>query len=250
MELERHIEVEGAFNIRDLGGYETRDGRRTQWRRFLRADCLDKIDGEALASRVDGGLRTVVDLRSAREIEEEPSVFRDSTAAPRYHGVDISGDPALMDDPAKWPQPPPPPQRYMSIYRGWLDHRQDAIRTALATLAASDAVPALFNCHAGKDRTGMISALLLGLAGVPDETIVADYALSGPNLWHREMATFRETHGEESSMEDFSAQVSSPRSMELTLDYLNENYGNIPTYLAKIGLTSEELERLRKALLD
>ena len=113
-----------------------------------------------------------------------------------------------------------------------------------------NALPALFNCHAGKDRTGVIAALLLGLAGVPDETIVADYALSGPNLWHREMATFRETHGEESSMEDFSAEVSSARNMELTLEYLNERYGGIPTYLTTIGLSSEERDCLRKALLD
>ena len=250
MEPERHIKVEGAFNVRDLGGYETREGRRTQWRRFLRADCLDKVNGKGLASRVDGGLKTVVDLRSARETEEEPSVFRSSTEGPNYLHVDLIGDPRSIDDPTKWPQPPEPPQRYLAIYKTWIDSRQEAIRTVLSSFAESDALPALFNCHAGKDRTGVIAALLLGLAGVPDETIVADYALSGPNLWPREMATFREAHGEDSSMEDFSAEVSSARNMELTLEYLNERYGGIPTYLTTIGLSSEERDCLRKALLD
>ena len=161
MEPERHIKVEGAFNVRDLGGYETREGRRTQWRRFLRADCLDKIDGADLASRIDGGLRTVVDLRGVREVEEEQSAFRGSTEAPTYISVDLMGvlDPAK--DPATWPQPPEPPYRYLALYSGWLDDRQESIRTVLSALAASDAVPALFNCHAGKDRTGVVAALLL-----------------------------------------------------------------------------------------
>ena len=250
MEPERHLKVEGAFNVRDLGGYETREGRRTQWRRFLRADCLDKIEGAHLTSRIDGGLRTVVDLRGVREAHEKPSVFHGSTTAPTYINVDLMGDPDPANDPANWPRPPEPPQRYLALYTSWLDDRQESIRTVLSSFTESDALPALFNCHAGKDRTGVIAALLLGLAGVPDETIIADYALSGPNLWPREMAAFRETHGEDCSMEDFSAEVSSARSMELTLDYLNERYGGIPTYLTTIGLSSDELESLRKALLD
>jgi protein-tyrosine phosphatase len=250
MKTERHIKVEGAFNVRDLGGYETREGRRTQWRRFFRADCLDKVDGDVLASRIDGGLKTVVDLRSTREIEEEPSVYRLSTESPNYLHVDLIGDPSLMNDPAKWEQPPEPPERYLALYTTWLDDRQEPIRTVLSSFIESGAQPAMFNCHAGKDRTGVIAALLLGLAGVPDETIVADYALSGPNLWPREMVALKETRGEGYSMNDFSAEVSSARSMELTLAYLNKHYGDIPTYLTKIGLSSDELDRLRKALLD
>ncbi len=246
----RLIKLKGAFNVRDLGGYETRDGRRTQWRRFIRADCLDKINVDELASLIDGGLKTVIDLRSARENGEQPSAYRQSTSSPRFLNVDLIGDPLLVTDQSQWTQPRRPPQRYLALYSGWLDDRQESIRTVLSTLAASDALPALFNCHAGKDRTGVIAALLLGLASVPDETIIADYALSGPNLWPREQASFKETRGEDYTQEDFNAEVSAAENMELTLQYLNHNYGDIPTYLSIIGLSADELDRLRKALLD
>jgi protein-tyrosine phosphatase len=250
MQPQRHLEVQGAFNVRDLGGYETREGKRTQWRRFLRADCLEKVNAQDFAARVDGGLRTVLDLRSAREIEEKPSAFRGSESRPRYRHVDLIGDPVLIDDPAKWSQPLQPPERYLTLYSSWLDHRQEAIRESLVTLAAPDALPALFNCHAGKDRTGVIAALLLGLAGVPDDTIVADYILSGPNLWPREKATFQEDNGPDYSKQDFCAQVSSSANMALTLEFLNEKYDGIPAYLERIGLSAEEQDRLRSALLD
>ena len=154
----RLIKLKGAFNVRDLGGYETRDGRRTQWRRFIRADCLDKINVDELASLIDGGLKTVIDLRNARENGEQPSAYRQSTSSPRFLNVDLIGDPLLVTDQSQWTQPRRPPQRYLALYSGWLDDRQESIRTVLSTLAASDALPALFNCHAGKDRTGVIAA--------------------------------------------------------------------------------------------
>ena len=126
------------------------------------------------------GLRTVVDLRRDRELAERPSVFA------ALEGVDY----LQVDYVGESPIDPSQPllegaERTGDIYCQWLEVRRDQVRDTLRALAAPGAVPALFNCAAGKDRTGVTAALLLGLAGVPDDVIAEDYSLSGLYLVHR-----------------------------------------------------------------
>ena len=247
MDPQRHLDLEGGHNIRDLGGYETADGRQTNWRVFLRAACLDKLTPEAQQSLVDLGLQTIIDLRQPSELEGQPSVFAASTSSPTYIHIDVLIEGITRPEaPAELPSE----LRTAESYKHWLEERQDGLLQTMQALAAPGALPALYNCAAGKDRTGLISAFLLGLAGVPDETIVADYALSAPCLWPRDREEFQRAHGSEATLEDFTRAYSAKLTMEVVLEYLETKYGGIPHYLEEIGLTDGEIAHLRSSLVD
>ena len=171
MTVERLIALEGAVNFRDLGGYATEDGQRTRWRVLFRADGLSELTGTDLAVMRQLGIRTVVDLRSGQEVEQ--SRF-DVEAHPVtfHHFPFIKALPNAEDFERA-------PGFLGTQYTEMLDDATPQIVGALSALAAPDARPAVFHCTAGKDRTGLLSALVLSLLGVPEETVVADYALSG-----------------------------------------------------------------------
>ena len=239
MDPRRHLALEGTLNVRDLGGYPAADGRTTQWRRFLRADGLHQLADSARDELVGLGLRTVVDLRRDRELAERPSVFA-ALEGVDYLQVDYVGESPI--DPS---QPLlEGPERIGDIYCQWLEVRRNQVRDTLRALAAPGAVPALFNCAAGKDRTGVTAALLLGLAGVPDDVIAEDYSLSGWFLVHRLEECDPRTR------EEYQEQASPRRAMEIVLEHLNGKYGGSEPFVRTIGLTAEEVARLRAGLLD
>jgi protein-tyrosine phosphatase len=244
---QRHLDLEGGYNIRDLGGYDTVDGGQTNWRVFLRAASLDKLTPEAQQSLVDFGLQTIVDLRQPNELAEQPSVFATSTSSPTYVHIDVLVEGTTRPTP---PEDLPSELRTAESYKYWIDERQAGLLQTLKVLSAPGALPGLYNCAAGKDRTGLISALLLGLAGVPNETIVADYALSAHYLWPRDRDEFRRAHGSEATLEEFSRAYSAEQTMEIVLEYMQTKYGGIPEYVQEIGLDEEDMAYLRSSLLD
>ena len=115
----RHLDIPGTHNVRDLGGYETEDGRQTQWRRILRADSLFGLPDASRRELVDLGLRTVIDLRRNSELEAAPSVLADSTEL-AYHHLNMIGE----DDLEGPSHPVEGPARTAAIYCLWLDLRQ------------------------------------------------------------------------------------------------------------------------------
>ena len=244
---QRHLDLEGGYNIRDLGGYDTVDGGQTNWGVFLRAASLDKLTPAAQQSLVDFGLQTIVDLRLPSELAEQPSVFASSTSAPTYVHIDVLIEGTTRVVP---PADLPSELRTAESYKYWIDERQERLLETLRVFAAPGALPGLYNCAAGKDRTGLVSALLLGLARVPDGTIVADYALSAHYLWPRDRDDFRREHGSEAPLEEFSRAYSAEQTMEIVLEHMQTKYGGIAKYVEKIGLGEEEVARLRSSLLD
>ena len=245
--------MEGAYNVRDLGGYPTVDGRSTRWRTFLRADGLHRLTSDDQDRLVQYGVRTVVDLRKTWEVEESPNVFTGSSRV-RYRHHNLLGD-----DPIEQPGSEVPKQvagyvgpdgLVANTYPVWLDNMQDRVADVLATLAAPGALPAVFHCTAGKDRTGVISALLLGLAGVPAETIAADYTLSASRLFDvyvREVAPpdLSDTYSEE----DYRRDQCPPEAMLETLSHLDDRYGGAEFYVRDCGLNDSQVESLRKAVV-
>ena len=238
----RHLDLEGTYNLRDTGGYRTRDGRTTRWRTFLRSDSLHRLPHLAQTTLLNCGVRTVVDLRRSDELHTAPNVFANSTEVV-YHHVSL-----LADTP---PERHVAPRPLVDVYRLILDHRQAQLRQALVTLAAPGGLPAVVHCTAGKDRTGLIVALVLGLAGVPAATIVEDYALSAQYL----VGTYLEEARQRAVQNDipwewFEPQVICPPAfMQATLQYLDECYGGIPAYVRGLGLSQEQCERLRHTLV-
>ena len=247
----RILDVEGAYNVRDLGGYKTSDGNITRYRAFLRADGLHDLTESSKTGLFEYGVRTVVDLRRTFETVETPNVLADVEGV-EYHHLNMIGD---TEPPGYIPPPEEEwttPEATAEIYRVLLDERQEVISETLITLANSKGHTAIYHCAAGTDRTGIISALLLGLADVPDETIIADYAFSSHGLRRKLLA-----EGIPGSLAhvDFSLEeppeiLAPPSAMVRTLRHLSDKYGGIEPYVRHIGLTDAQITDIRNMLRE
>ena len=176
---ERRIVIPGAFNVRDLGGLPTTDGRTTRWGRFVRSDRLSDLPDEARGALLACGVRIVVDLRTTEETTEQPcSLAGDARFDYRHHNLE-------GDEPVPGYILGPDSGKMANAYAALLDARRSAVRDVFAALGDGDGSPAVFFCAGGTDRTGMIAALVLGLCGVPDEAIAEDYSLSAQGLVDR-----------------------------------------------------------------
>lgn len=239
----RHLPLEGTYNVRDLGGYDTVDGRATRWGILFRADGLHRLPLSAQERLHDQGVKTVIDLRRSDEREAAPNVFAESPQI-TYHHMSL-----LID------KSPPVgvenPRSLIEIYRVILDERQDQVRTVLSTFAAPEGLPGVVHCTAGKDRTGVIVALILGLCGVPHDTIVADYALTSTYLGEGFMEETRQRVLQRGiQWEHYQPLVMCPpENMEATLHHLDTTYGGVEAYADHIGLAEDQIHRLREVLL-
>ena len=177
----RHLRLEGTYNVRDLGGYATVDGRTTRWKTLLRADGLDRLAPVSQRALIDHGIKTVIDLRRTTEVVETPDALADSPDF-KYCHKNMAGDLIPEDESAVPIETRVGAEYWTANYTARLDLRRAHIVEILAMLSSPGTLPALFHCAAGKDRTGVIAALVLGLAGVPAETIAEDYALTARYL--------------------------------------------------------------------
>jgi len=241
--LLRHLDLAGTYNLRDTGGYRTLDGRTTRWRTFLRSDSLHRVPPMVQTTLLNYGVRTVIDLRRSDELHIAPNVFASSSEVV-YHHVSL-----LVDS---LPDRKVAPRSLPDVYCMILEQRQDQLRQTLATLAAPEGFPAIVHCTAGKDRTGLIVALLLGLVGVPAATIIEDYALSSQYLvgTYLEEARQRAAHNGIPWEWYQHMVICPPEFMHTTLQYIDERHGGIVAYVQSIGLSQEQCERLRHALVE
>ncbi|WP_454852070.1 tyrosine-protein phosphatase [Rhizobium binxianense] len=244
--LDRLIPLEGAYNVRDLGGYATRTQATTRWRSLLRGDGLHELSEADIEKLLQVGVTTVIDLRNTQETALERNPF-EAHASVRFHNTSLfhALAPIEMATAAGGGG-----FDIAMRYREALDNCREAIGEVLRLIAAAPDGAVLFHCSAGKDRTGIISAILLSVADVEDAVIVADYALtstiSGPLIGRlRERALRRGT--DPALIERFLA--CEPQMMQATLDYIRSRYGSPAGYLAGLGFTDMELNRLRRRLL-
>lgn len=239
----RWIALAGVYNLRDIGGYETTDGRRTKWRVLLRSDSLHRLTPPAQQTLLDLGVRTIVDLRYREELAGAPNVFAGSS---RVHYCPI----ALyeLDDPAIAAYRP---QNLDEVYRMMLAHAQPQFKRVIDALTEPGALPALTHCTVGKDRTGMVIALILGAMGVPDETIVEDYALGSAHIEPLLDELRAQAAREGLDMAWYNRLLASdPAIMRRTLAHLREQYGGAEAYLRAAGVSGRQIEALRAALVE
>ena len=246
-EPNRRLDMDGAWNVRDLGGYATADGRHVRWRTFFRADSLHRLTKRDQQVLLRHRLRSVIDLRQSHELAVFPNVFADSTEV-SYHHHNVVGDEPLPDPPVVGT----PADQIFASYSPWLRHRQAQIGRVLATMAEPGALPAMYHCAGGKDRTGVTSALLLEIAGVPDETIAQDYGLTARFLWERFQVEPLEVEirAQVESWRDYQREFCPPDGMLKVLGYLKTEYGGAEGYARSAGLTDRQIESLRKALVE
>jgi protein-tyrosine phosphatase len=238
-EVQRRIRLPGLENLRDAGGYPVAGGGTVRWRTLLRSGAPHRLDESGRAALAALGLRTVVDLRTIEEVSVAPGAL-DGTGARICHVP-------LFDAAAVGGLPP----ELAAVYRYMIDECGGAIAEAVGLLCRGGALPGLVHCTAGKDRTGLVVALLLGVAGVPDEIIAADYALSDASAdpgAARALGRIRAASGVGRWL-DLGALGAQPQIMRDALARVREQAGSAAGYLLGNGLTQEDLDSLRAALV-
>ncbi len=173
----RLVSLTGAYNFRDLGGYPTTDGRYTSWNRLFRSDALHELTASDVSLLRDLGVSSVIDLRTPTEVERsgqgllghEPVQYMHLSVTQQEGGESTATPTQFHSDLA---------DRYL----WYLDVGAASLATALTTIADPAWSPLVFHCAAGKDRTGVLAALLLDILGVTRDAIVEDYALTGGQM--------------------------------------------------------------------
>jgi hypothetical protein len=233
--LERAVPFTELFNFRDLGGYATTDGRTIAWRRLYRSDDLCRLrDGEH--DRFTAlGIRTVIDLRRPAEVAELGRIA--DLAGVAYHHLHLVHPPWAPYTPVDNAERA---AYLIARYGEMAAAGGDAIGAALRMIADEASAPLVLHCIAGKDRTGIVSALTLALLGVDDETIATDYALS-----ELSEVSYRARHGKE----PLAVAIAPAPAILGFLDALRAEHGSIESYAKSIGVSADHIAAMQAHLL-
>lgn len=245
MPADTDLPLPGVHNIRDLGGLPIASGGRTAYGRMLRACAMRGLAREGQKALIEAGLATVIDLRSQAERTEAPGPFSGMTGIADFH-LPLFANLAPLGQDAR----PSSPVSLKGLYATALE--KAAPRFAEAVVLIADSAPGLviFHCTAGKDRTGLLAAMLLSLAGVSRADIVADYsrtASDGAALLQRLRDDARGRGAEASLIETLLGVPSA--AMSATLALLDGAYGGARPYLRASGLTGDQIDRAAARLL-
>lgn len=240
IETAKPLKLEGALNVRDLGGYPAENGAVTRKGVFLRADGLGDLTAADCRALADYGVTCVVDLRSQREREEKPDAIHG------YPGI-ASCHVQMLDQLNSQNYSDQLPDTMGEVYLSLLDHSGKAIAQVMAKLAENQGC-GLFHCTAGKDRTGVIAMLLLDLAGVPRDVIVADYAVSEVHL-APQIAQLIENLRQNGVAVREHLFRSQPVDICRAYDHLHGSYGGARAYLQHIGCAPGVIDTLKNRLL-
>jgi HAD superfamily hydrolase (TIGR01509 family) len=227
------LEWSGCLNTRDLGGFQTRYGGVTRGGTMIRTDSPDKLDAVGREALIGVGAGLVLDLRSDWEMTRTHPL----EGAAQYRRIP-------WIDPVRETERVPEDEPLMAdIYRGSLDRNQGQIGAALRAIAEAPATaPVVVHCKSGKDRTGLLVALLLDLIGVPRDQIVADYVVSEVRLGVLDRVS-------ELPAKELLLSRTLPETIQASLDHVDARYGGVRSYLELCGLTAGEIHRLAARLV-
>jgi protein-tyrosine phosphatase len=251
----RVIPLQGGRNFRDLGGYETTDGRRIKWGVIFRSGSLVGLTQSDWEQLTTHGVRTLCDLRTPRERDSEPFAWKD-TPGLAYYARDYASSFGELRQVLAGNLPTGEAARaaMLSGYRELPFEQSPAYRQIFMHLAANE-VPLIFNCSAGKDRAGTAAALVLSALGVKRETIIADFVLTNTAVDLRHAladATDKASLLSRRSPEVVSAILDAdPSYIENALDSVQERYGCVEAYLHEVlNITDADLVSIRRHLLE
>jgi protein-tyrosine phosphatase len=241
------LEIDRRFNLRDLGGTATTDGRSIKRGTLFRSGSLDQLSDRDQTLFTALGIRTIVDLRSPGERSDR---LKPSAGC-------VTNDLMLME--REWPlhelDPSAPEAAVVEFvverYCEMLTTGGAVLGRAVTIISEACNEPVLFHCFAGKDRTGILAAVLLSLLGVDEQDIALDYAQSGPAM--ERFTSWLATH-DPRQLEVWRqlnrALWNLPPVVILTmLEKLREQFGDVEAYVRRNGVSIDDLQRLRSTLL-
>jgi protein-tyrosine phosphatase len=243
---ERRVALAGPVNFRDLGGYPTSDGHVVEWRRLYRSDSLHHLepgDGPLLHER---GLVTAIDFRADDELDRI-GIGRLGELEIRHLHLPTVDRALHAVRPPEWD----PPETAAEVYVLMLRSGGAAYAAALRALVEPGALPAVYFCMAGKDRTGVFSAVVLGLLGVSDDDIVADYVLTHEvvdMIHERGRRDYPDAANRWPELPDDLRGAVAP-TMEGMITLMRAEYGDWTGYATAIGVEPGVVDDLRATLL-
>ena len=259
--MQRVLSLEGSRNLRDLGGYQTRDGRRLKWGQLYRSGSLTHLTEEGRRRVIQLRIRAVCDLRTGSERAHEPAPWEAGDLqcyAWDYDKRHVSLR-ALVEGPGF--SAAQAHAAMLKLYRNIPIHFSQPY-AAVFDLLANCRLPLLFNCSAGKDRTGVLAALILSTAGVPHEQVMADYAMTnaavdlekdlfeypGASIGLGEEYVFLTSLSSADRQPLFTAL---PEYLEAAFDQIRLDHGSLDNYLIGVlGQTPGSLADIRHHLLE
>jgi protein-tyrosine phosphatase len=228
----RRLPLENVKNMRDLGGYSTQSGKTTQFGRLFRSDAPTALSEKEVRILLDLGVCAAVDLRSGEETEKRPSALKEVAQITYFHCPMAIGN-----------RTPKSKEEVPSLY--WEIVADYPAMNLIMRIIANQTGAVIFHCTSGKDRTGIVSAILLLLTGVSRSDILADYQVS--YTYVRE--DIRALLEREPERPPFTG-LSDIEYMDKLLDRFEAVYGTAAHYLKEIGLSRDEIHRLENKLID
>lgn len=252
---ERRLPLQGTVNFRDLGGYETFDGRRIKWGRVFRSDHLSRLTDEDLVFLRRLNIQCVCDFRTLTEVRKRPDRFPEDGTGRHFHlPVDnLKSDPTtLFEKLVKGDTGWLTPEFLIEGYISNIDGSAAVWGEVFRRLAEPDCLPLVFHCTGGKDRAGTCAALVLLTLGVSEKTVIYDHGLS--NIFITDVANKVYAQFEALGIDRrrIAPYFSAPRyCIEALLVHIRKKYGSAADYLKlKAGVTEEILGRIREELLE
>jgi protein tyrosine/serine phosphatase len=252
LQRSRDLLWDGLLNVRDLGGHPTEDGDETRFGSIIRADSVRQLSDDGWAALVDYGVKRIVDLRANEELEADP---------PAELPVEVLHVPFLEPEASDWEgveteleaavrAAPDVPTATRDVYLIFLERFAPNVAAAIRAVANAPEGGVVIHCAGGKDRTGLLTAFLLHLAGVGIDEIATDYALSEERLRPRHDLWLAEAESEEERERLERIMQTPAQSIRGVFDELARRYGSVEGYLRHAGLSDQDLERARARLRD
>ena len=227
----RRYAIDSQYNTRDIGGYPTEDGSSLVWGAVIRSDCPMDVSAKGALEFEALNISDVIDLRTSEQIVREPSYFRDRDSV-HYHNITfINGNESPESEESI-------PITYLKMME-----EQETIRGILQVIAEAQGT-VLYHCAVGKDRTGIVTAIIMKICGVSVEDIIADYQVSETYIYNL-MADFRSSHPH---LPEWIGR-SRPEYMGECLRNLDHKYGSFDHYLEAMKIPESVLQGIRKKLL-
>ncbi|UUX32749.1 tyrosine-protein phosphatase [Fundicoccus culcitae] len=233
------LPLQAVNNCREMGGYATADGKVTRWHNFLRSSQLSNSTADDIQFLIDYGLKTIIDLRTTEEINKQPNPFSDDDNVAYYHQNFMQKE--SIKDINSMPQLANEEFALGKMYTYLLSHHE-AVKSIMDIVLNHKEGTLLFHCSAGKDRTGVVALLILGIAGVSLQDIVTNYEVTYTNI----MSDFKHLD----TKYTMNMIQSHPQNIIMAYEYILNKYLSFEAYFVALGYSADEIQQFKAMIVE